>query len=152
MKRMMQAVSVIGAVGIAFAVAGCSDDDNDSSGGSPASGDASVSLGGEPVQLTDNKVACVSNGGNVNIAVGSQTGRAGIGAVVTEGDNPEVVSVGIAATNGILYGYAKAAPGANASATKDGSTYTLTGQLTGIDPANPTQQLTKPFEMKVTCP
>jgi Mycobacterium 19 kDa lipoprotein antigen len=43
-------------------------------------------------------------------------------------------------------------PGNNASATKDGNNYKVTGTATGVAEANPTQQVSKPFEIDVTCP
>ena len=46
----------------------------------------------------------------------------------------------------------KVRPGGEATATKDGSTYKINGTATGVDMANPTQPVTKPFEIAVTCP
>jgi lipoprotein LpqH len=43
-------------------------------------------------------------------------------------------------------------PGGEASATKDGNTYKISGKATGVDLSNPLQPLTKPFEIAVTCP
>ena len=54
--------------------------------------------------------------------------------------------------DGVMMGYQEGAPGGNASVTKDGQTYTITGTATGMDMANPMQPMTKPFEIKVSCP
>ena len=43
-------------------------------------------------------------------------------------------------------------PPNTATATKDGSSYTIKGTATGIDTANPMQPVNKPFEIDVTCP
>ncbi len=44
-------------------------------------------------------------------------------------------------------------PGAgDAKAEKDGKTYKISGNATGIDMANPMTPVTKPFELEVTCP
>nr|WP_235677299.1 lipoprotein LpqH [Mycobacterium tuberculosis] len=39
----------------------------------------------------------------------------------------------------------------NASATKDGSHYKITGTATGVDMANPMSPVNKSFEIEVTC-
>ena len=89
-------------------------------------------------------------GGNVQIAIGNAT--TGIGAQVSEGDAPTVHSVGLGNVNGVALGFQEGAPGGEATATKDGSTYTIKGTATGVDMANPMQPMTKPFEIAVTCP
>mgnify|MGYP001551097788 CR=1 FL=1 len=52
--------------------------------------------------------------------------------------------------NGVTLQYAQGGQG-NASATKDGNTYKVTGNATGVDMANPMQQVNKPFEIDATC-
>ena len=44
------------------------------------------------------------------------------------------------------------APGASATATKDGKNYTISGTATGVNMADPMQPVTEPFEIKVSCP
>lgn len=117
--------------------------------GNPEAGAAKVSIDGQE-QTVEGTVVCTAMGGNVQIAIGNAT--QGIGAQVSEGDNPTVKQVGLGNVNGVALGYAEGAPGGEATATKDGNTYTITGTATGVDMANPMQPLTKPFEIKVTCP
>ncbi|CAJ1578796.1 lipoprotein LpqH [[Mycobacterium] wendilense] len=93
---------------------------------------------------------CVAMGGNIQIGLGDPAG--GIGAVVSEGDEPVVRSVGLGSVDGVALGYAEGAPGGEATASKDGNTYTITGTASGADLANPMEMVTKPFEIKVTCP
>ncbi len=68
-------------------------------------------------------------------------------------DASTVQSVGLGNVNGVTLGYTPGVPGgANATASKDGNTYKISGTATGVDMANPMQPVTKPFEIQVTCP
>jgi ipoprotein LpqH len=117
--------------------------------GNPAAGAATVSIDGQD-QNVEGTVVCTAMGGNVQIAIGNAT--TGIGAQVSEGDSPTVKQVGLGNVNGVALGFAEGAPGGEATATKDGNTYKITGTATGVDMANPMQPMTKPFEIAVTCP
>ena len=88
-------------------------------------------------------------GGNVNIAVGGA--QTGIGAVLTDANPPAVKSVALGNVNGVTLGYAAGGQG-SASATKNGSSYKISGTATGVDMSNPMQPVNKPFEIDVTCP
>lgn len=37
-------------------------------------------------------------------------------------------------------------------AQKDGNTYTISGDVSGIDLTNPTARVTKPFQLALVCP
>ncbi len=117
--------------------------------GNPEPGKAKVSIDGKD-QNVEGTVVCSAMGGNVQIAIGNAT--TGIGAQVSEGDSPTVHQVGLGNVNGVALGFQEGAPGGEATATKDGSTYTIKGTATGVDMANPMQPMTKPFEITVTCP
>jgi ipoprotein LpqH len=142
-------VLALGSAAIVVAgVAGCSS--SGSGTGSTTNGDVSVTLDGQP-QTVKGNVSCVTQGGNVVIAIGDAT--AGIGATLTSGDSPEVKTVGMGSANGVALAYTAGIPGGGeAKATKDGSKYDITGKVTGIDAKNPLTPVTKPFEIKVTCP
>jgi lipoprotein LpqH len=99
-------------------------------------------------QNVTGSVVCTTAGGNVNIAIGGAA--TGIAAVLTDANPPSVTSVGLGNVNGVTLAYA-AGSGGNASATKDGNKYKITGTATGVDMANPTQPVNKPFEIDVTC-
>ncbi len=114
-----------------------------------APGSPKVSIDGQD-QNVQGTIVCASMGGNVNIAIGEAT--TGIAAVVSEGDSPTVSSVGLGNVNGVTLGYQQGAGQGEATATKDGSTYTISGTATGVDMANPMQPVNKPFEIVVTCP
>ena len=106
------------------------------------------------VQLTNTvigiggKVVCASMGGNVNVAIGES--MTGIAAVISESDPPTVKSVGLGNVDGITL--AVGGGQGDATATKDGKTYKITGNAFGIDMANPMQPAKKPFELEFTCP
>ncbi len=117
--------------------------------GNPPVGGARVVIDDQD-QNVEGTVVCTELGGNVQIAIGNAT--QGIGAQVSAGDSPTVHSVGLGNVNGVALGFQEGAPGGEATATKDGSTYTIKGTATGVDMANPTQPVTKPFEVAVTCP
>ena len=117
--------------------------------GNPEPGKAKVSIDGKD-QNVEGTVVCSAMGGNVQIAIGNAT--TGIGAQVSEGDSPTVHQVGLDNVNGVALGFTEGAPGGEATATKDGNTYTIKGTATGVDMANPMQPMTKPFEIAVTCP
>lgn len=111
-------------------------------------GTATVTIDGQPKDI-QGQVVCATSGGNVNIAIGQAA--AGIAVIMAE-DASTVTSVGLGNINGVALGFQDGAPGGNASATKDGKTYTINGTASGVDMANPMQPITKPFEIAVTCP
>ncbi|MBY0441908.1 MAG: lipoprotein LpqH [Mycobacteriaceae bacterium] len=92
---------------------------------------------------------CTTVAGTVNIAIGAAT--TGIGAVLTDGNPPVVKSVGLGNVNGVTLGYTAGVGQGNASVTKSGNTYTITGKATGVDMANPMQPVTKSFEIEANC-
>jgi len=111
-------------------------------------GTATVTIDGQPQDI-QGQVVCATAGGNVNIAVGQAA--TGIAVIMAE-DASKVTSVGLGNINGVALGFQDGAPGGNASATKDGKAYKVTGTASGVDMANPMQPMTKPFEIDVTCP
>ena len=149
-------VAVTGAAVLVTAVSGCSNKTSDktapegTSGMSAATGAgvAKVTIDGRPKEIQGQAVG-TDIGGNLSIAIGG--GTSGI-AVVMAPDASTVNSVGLGNVDGVTLGYLALAPGASATATKDGNTYTVTGTASGMDMANPLQPITKPFEIVVTCP
>jgi lipoprotein LpqH len=159
-------VTVGGAAIVMAGLAGCSSDSGSSEPSTSASASdtatasvsatatsapsaAKVTIDGQD-QNIQGTVACTSMGGNVNIAIGQAT--TGIGAVVSEADPPAVQSVGLGNVNGVTLGFQQGVGQGNAEVEKDDKTYTIKGNATGIDMANPLQPVTKPFEIEVTCP
>ena len=157
MKRGLT-VAVAAAAILAAGISGCSSNKSSTSGGGTSSGGTSVATGGggaaRPTVTIDGKnqnvtgsVVCTTVGGNTTIAIGGAA--TGISAVLT-GDN-QVKSVGLGNVNGVTLAYAQGSGQGNASATKNGSSYKITGTATGVDMANPMQPVNKPFEIDVTC-
>lgn len=166
MKRGVLIAASSGVLLIA-GLSGCSSGDSSSSGSSSesssssssssssASSSASASGGATKVtvdgqeQQVNGQVVCGTMGGNVNIAIGQ--GTTGIAAVLGDGDNPTVTSVGLGNVNGVTL--AVGAGVGDATAVKDGKNYKITGNASGVDMSNPMAgAVTKPFEIDVTCP
>lgn len=157
MKRGLT-VAVAGAAILAAGISGCSSNKSTTSSSGTSSGtSASASAGGAAGtkviidgqdQHVTGSVVCTTAGGNVDIAVGGNT--TGISVVLTDANPPAVKAVQLGNVNGVTLQYAQGGQG-NASATKDGNTYKVTGTATGVDTANPTQPVNKPFEIDVTC-
>ena len=104
-------------------------------------------------QKVTGQVACTKVAGTVNIAIGGGAGpgATGIGAVLTDATPPVVKSVALGNVNGVTL--AVGGTSGKADATKDGSSYKITGSATGVDMANPMGgQVNKSFELDVTCP
>ena len=114
----------------------------------PSGGGTKVTIDGQD-QHVSGTVVCSAMGGNMNIAIGDAA--TGIAAVVSE-DGSNVQSVGLGNVNGVALGYQSGTGQGEAKATKDGNAWTISGTATGIDMANPTQPVNKPFEIAVTCP
>ncbi|OBF65712.1 hypothetical protein A5753_07565 [Mycobacterium sp. 852002-51971_SCH5477799-a] len=152
---------VVGVAGVALVVAasaGCSS--NKSSTGSSGSPSSSSKAAG-PVLTVDGQnqnisgqVACTAAGDNITIGIGDPT--AGLGAVVSNGNPPLVHSVGLGTVNGVALGFSDAAPNqsGSAGAAVNGKDWAIKGTATGTDMSNPQQpqQVTKPFELDLTCP
>jgi ipoprotein LpqH len=159
----------IGATTIAVAgVVGCSNDDKSSGTSSSAStssgttasssaaatsgsasgaaAPASITIDGQP-KTVDGPVVCETTDGKFSIAIGDVITGVIVGL---EPDASAVHNVGLGDVNGTVLSFTEGVPGNDATATKDGKNYTITGTASGSDNAN--QQVSKPFEIKVTCP
>jgi lipoprotein LpqH len=117
--------------------------------GSSGTSTAKVTIDGKE-QNIQGTVACTTAAGNVNIAIGGA--QTGIGAVLIDANPPAVKSVGLGNVNGVTLGYTPGTGQGNASATKDGSAFKISGNATGVDMSNPMQPVNKSFEIDVTCP
>ena len=156
MKRSVT-VAAAGLAIVVVGLSGCSSDKKTSSvssngttvAASSGSSTAKVTIDGKD-QTVQGTVACTSAAGNFNIAIGGA--QTGIGVVLTDASPPSVKSVGLGNVNGVTLGYTPGTGQGNAKATKDGSTYKISGTATGVDMANPMQPVNKPFEIDVTCP
>lgn len=160
MKRSVAVAAATTAI-VVVGLSGCSHDKSSSAGASGssdsslatagrASSTAKVTVDGKD-QHVRGTVACTTAAGNVNIAIGAVSD--GVGAVLTDASAPSVKSVGLGDVNAVPLGYTSGVPGAgNATATKHGNTYKITGTATGVDVSKPTQPVHKSFQIEVTCP
>ena len=157
MKRSVT-VAAAGLAIVVVGLSGCSSDKKSGTSTSSNGTSAAVSNGSSTAKVTiDGKdqsvqgtVACTSAAGTVNIAIGGA--QTGIGVVLTDATPPGVKSVGLGNVGGVTLGYPPGTGQGNATATKDGSKYKISGTATGGDMANPMQPVNKPFEIDVTCP
>ncbi len=149
---------LVGVAGMAIVVTGCAGcssnkSNTGASGSSAAPPPLQITVDGQ-VQNVTGQVTCTPNGDNTNIGIGDAAN--GIGAVVSNANPPIVHAVGLGTVNGVNLGFSDNAPGAggNAGAQQSGKTYAIKGTATGVDMSNPQQpqQVTKSFEMSVTCP
>lgn len=115
--------------------------------GNPPSGQAEVTVDGVRQNITGN-VVCTNAVGNFNIAIGQQA--SGVAVVLTP-DAATVHSVILGNVNGVILGYQQGVSGGQATASKDGNTYIISGSATGVTAALPPVMVTKPFEIRVTC-
>jgi ipoprotein LpqH len=98
-------------------------------------------------QNVSGQTVCTTVSGLTTIAVGGAA--SGISVVLTS-DNT-VKSVGLGNVNGVTLAYAQGSGQGDATATKNGNGYKITGNATGVDMANPMAPVKKPFEIDVTC-
>jgi ipoprotein LpqH len=153
-------VGVAGVAGVAVVVAACAGcSSNKSNTGSSSTSSAAAPSGPQVIvdgqqQNISGQVTCTAAGDNTNIGIGDPT--AGVGAVVSNANPPIVHSVGLGSVNNVTLGFSDAAPnqGGNAGAAVNGKSYAIKGTATGLDMSNPQQpqQVTKSFELDVTCP
>ena len=142
---------------LATVMVGCSHSDKATSVGNAAVAPAGASntkvLVDGKDQNVKGQVACTKVAGTVNIAIagGSPGTPTGIGAVLSDATPPVVKSVALGNVNGVTLGVGGTT--GKADATKDGSSYKISGTASGVDMANPMAgPVNKPFELDVTCP
>lgn len=140
MKRGLTVV-IAGAAILVAGISGCS------SNKVSTNGSTKVIIDGKD-QNVQGTTSCTKASGTVNIAVGGN--NTGISAVLSDGNPLTVKAVQLGNVNGVTLQYAQGGQG-NASATKDGNTYKITGTASGVDMANPMQTVSKPFEIDATC-
>ena len=140
-------------------VAGCSGA-NKSSG--PSSGPASASsvtsaasgtdakvTVGDQVQPVGGPVVCATADGKFSIEIGEVFTGVIVGL---EPDGSVVHNAGLGTVNGVVMSFTEGAPGNNATAAKNGKTYHITGNATGIDDKNGNKPVSQPFTVDATCP
>ncbi|RFD25470.1 hypothetical protein MUBE_08895 [Mycobacterium uberis] len=108
-------------------------------------GETKVTIGSQ-LQNISGPVVCSTINGKFSIAIGDMITGVIVGL---EPDASVVHNAGLGAIDGVVMAFAEGIPGENASATKNGNTYQITGTASGLDNAG--QQIHKPFEIEATC-
>jgi ipoprotein LpqH len=151
MKREL--LVAVAAATIVAGAAGCSSGNtapgppsSSSAASSSAAGPPRVTIGGQPLNVTG-PVVCSTTDGKFSIAIGDVITGVIVGL---EPDASAVHNAGLGSVDGVIMNFTEGVPGENASATKTGNTYKITGTASGVDSAG--QQVHKPFEVNVTCP
>jgi lipoprotein LpqH len=111
-------------------------------------GDAKVTVGGQPREVRGD-ISCLVYSGKTNISIGPIGNP--VGAAITDADS-RVSSVTLGTVDDVMLAYLDGAADGNATATRDGKSYRITGTASGFDPKNPMQPYTRSFEINVTCP
>jgi lipoprotein LpqH len=157
-------------------LSGCSSDKSANGGGGTSSSAATATSGtgapgpsssappggteGEgtpPIVIIDGKnqnitaaPVCRTIKGTVNISIGGS--GVGIAAKLTDGNPPQVKFVNLGTIAGVPYAFnAETANSGNATATKSGNTYKITGNAAGRSPDDKPTTTLKPFEIDATC-
>lgn len=141
-------VAVGGAAIVVAGVAGCSSQHvGGVSQGVGSSG--KVLIDGQDQNVQGNVVCQVTPSG-VQIAIGT----GGVSAQLSGANPLTVQQASPGKVNGVTFVYQNGNPmgGGTAQATNDGKNYKITGTATGMDPSNPMQPVSKPFEIDATCP
>lgn len=111
-----------------------------------AAGPPQLTIAGQ-AQNVGGSVVCATNNGRFSIAIGD----VGTGVIVgLEPDGSVVHSAGLPTVDGVVLSFTEGVPGENATATKTGNAYKVTGTASGTD--NTGAQVHKPFELNATCP
>jgi len=121
---------------------------NASASATASAGAAEVTVDGQP-QPVNGPVVCETSDNKFSIAIGEPITGVIVGL---EPDGSAVHGVGLGTVNGVVLSFTEGVPDNTATATKDGNAYNVSGTATGLDDANPAQQVNKPFEINVTCP
>lgn len=110
----------------------------------PAPLPVALTVGGKPVDIRG-PVVCKDRYGRSSITAGNSVVRV---VIDLEQDASVVHDVYLGNVDGVEM----ASHDVPATATKDGNTYTISGTASGATDAKPPEQVTKPFEISVTCP
>lgn len=165
----------MGLLAVGTVLVGCSEDKPAASDDKPAaaaeqpaasadagSADAEVSTGGNTTVKVDgqdlagldlNSVSCVKQAGKINIGSAAIGGQQGLGVVMTDEATPKVESLGLVVDGSALaVSESMGMKVGSAEVAVDGDTYTITGEASGADMANPAAgMINKPFTITVTC-
>jgi lipoprotein LpqH len=147
-------VVVLGGAAILIAgLTGCGGDNKSSNASQTASasvpgGNATMGTGKATVkvdgaeQKAEGSIVCADVGGNNTVTIGNPAAQQGATVIMTSGDSPEVNQVALYFGAPILY---NKGAGGDATAKKDGKTYTVSGHSAPMPDSHE-------FALEITCP
>ncbi|MDH6195232.1 lipoprotein LpqH [Mycobacterium frederiksbergense] len=151
----------MGLLAVGTVLVGCSDDKpaaaaDQKSGASKVStgGNTQVKVDGKDLDGLDlNSVTCVKQGGKINVGSAAVGGQQGLGVVMTDEATPKVETLGLVFDGSALAVSENMGVKVGSAEVKvDGDTYTISGEASGADMANPMAgMITKPFTITVSC-
>ena len=116
-----------------------------------AGGSYTASVDGSPYVIDDATVACAKAEGLTTLTVASPSNVGGKGIIVLLNDSGGVSGLTIGIEGGQRINYIEGAPVGSATATIDGSTYTITGSAPYVNTSTPAASGLKSYDITITC-
>ena len=114
-------------------------------------GSYTASVDGAPYVIDDASVACVKAEGMTTLTVASLSSTRDKSIIVLLNDSGGVSGLTIGIEGGQRIGYIEGAPVGSATATIDGSTYTITGSAPYVNTSTPAASGLKSYDITITC-
>ena len=114
-------------------------------------GSYTASVDGAPYVVDDASVACVKAGGTTTLTVASLSSTRDKSIIVLLNDSGGVTGLTIGIEGGQRINYIEGAPVGSATATIDGSTYTITGSAPYVNTSTPAASGLKSYDITITC-
>ncbi|MFC3960821.1 lipoprotein LpqH [Nocardia jiangsuensis] len=156
----LAAATTAAAAALALLVTGCSDNSTTTTSPVSTSGNSTVEVDGTSIDARFD-TTCAEQGGTLALALtdlnNATYGNFSVSATLQGEDSVQAVAIAgtKGGSNGTPYavGYGAGAPGGSATVTKNGTTYTVTGEgVGGVDLTNPLAGPKNiPFEITFAC-
>lgn len=114
-------------------------------------GSYTASVDGAPYVIDDASVACVKAEGMTTLTVASLSSTRDKSIIVLLNDSGGVSGLTIGIEGGQRINYIEGAPVGSATATIDGSTYTITGSAPHVNTSTPAASGLKSYDITITC-
>ena len=114
-------------------------------------GSYTASIDGAPYVIDNASVACVKAEGMTTLTVASLSSTRDKSIIVLLNDAGGVTGLTIGIEGGQRIGYIEGAPVGSATATIDGSTYTITGSAPYVNTSTPAASGLKSYDITITC-
>ena len=114
-------------------------------------GSYTASIDGAPYVIDNASVACVKAEGTTTLTVASLSSTRDKSIIVLLNDSGGVTGLTIGIEGGQRIGYIEGAPVGSATATIDGSTYTITGSAPYVNTSTPAASGLKSYDITITC-